>query len=134
MSTIIITGNLTKDADVRTTEKGRKYLLLQLAENIRKRDDKGEFVKDQNGHYENAQTFYHSVFINNSEAVLQGMELKSGTPIKVAGTARFKIQKGANGYDEYVLDRIIGNYIDTDPFGKMDDAALASDREMEDVA
>ena len=37
MTTLITIGNLTKDAEVKTTKNGRKYVLLQIAENIYKR-------------------------------------------------------------------------------------------------
>lgn len=118
MTTVIIIGNLTKDAEVKETKEGRKYVLLQLAENIRKRDDKGEFIKDDNGHYENAATYYHSIFVNRGEAVLQAMDLKTGEPIKVIGTAKFKVIQDDNEYEHYILDRVVGNYIDKNPFAK----------------
>ncbi len=134
MTTTIIIGNLTKDAEVKTAQNGRKYVLLQLAENIRKRDEKGNFVKDANGHYENAQSFYWSVFVNDGNSALTASELKAGKAIKVIGRAKINIEKNADGYNKYVIDRIVATSIDTDPFKELSDPEeLASDEDLNDI-
>lgn len=133
MTTIITIGNLTKDAEVKTTRDGRRYVLLQVAENIRKRDDKGEYIKDANGHFQNEKSFYWSVFVNDGNNALTVSELKAGKAIKVVGRAKINIEKDADGYDKYVVDRIVAKYIDIDPFKQLADTDnMASDEDLND--
>lgn len=134
MTTIITIGNLTKDAEVKTTTDGRSYVLLQLAENIYQRDDNGKIIKNAEGHYQTLQTMYYSVFVNDKTGALTASKLKKGAAVKVVGRAKIKIQKDANGYDQYLIDRISATYIDTDPFKKLPEAnEMATDEEVADI-
>lgn len=134
MTTLITIGNLTKDAEVKTTSDGRNYVLLQLAENIYKRDDNGKIVKNAEGHYETLQTMFYSVFVNDKGGALTASKLAKGQTIKVIGRAKIIVEKDANGYDKYVIDRITASYIDTDPFNNLSEAEeLASDEEVSDI-
>lgn len=133
MATIIVTGNLTKDAETKTNNSG-KYVLLQVAENIAKRDEKGEVMKDKNGHTVNAQTFFHSVFVNKKSVAFDVQNLKSGHAIKVFATPRFKIEKDANGYDRYILESLNAHYVDINPFAKLEESdEMATERALEEV-
>lgn len=115
MAIITFTGNLTKDAVLHTYE-GRKYILLQVAENIRKKNDKGEYEKDAEGHFISVATYYHSVFVNNGNLAFQVQDLKKGDPIRISGIAQLKIIKDSNNYDQYSLDSIVARWVDTNPF------------------
>ena len=121
MTTIITTGNLTKDAITKTSSDGSNYVLLNLAENIYKRDLNGDIEKDENGHYKTIQTNYFSVFVNNKADSLTASNLKQGQSIKVVGKAKINIGSGSNGYPINVIDSISAYSIDTDPFGKLND-------------
>lgn len=127
MTTIITIGNLTKDAEVKTTKDGRKYVLLQIAENIYKRDNNGKILKDENGKYVTLQTMYYSIFVHQNGA-LEASILEKGTAIKVIGKAKIRIEKSADNYDNYIIDSISAYSIDTDPFKKLSEAdELVSD-------
>jgi len=132
MATISFIGNLTKDAERKTTDDGRKYLLLQVAENIRKKDDNGNYVKDDNGHYVSSQTHFYSVFVNDGQAVMQAIDLKKGDPVKVFGIAKFAVEKDSENYDKYVLNSVSALNIDSNPFGQNEEE-LASDAELENI-
>ena len=132
MTTISFIGNLTKDVERKITKDGRKYLLLQVAENIRKKDDNGNFIKDEAGHYVSSKTIFHSVFVNDGKAVMQAIDLKKGNPVKVFGVAKFSVEKDSDGYDRYVLGSTSALSIDANPFGQNDEE-LASDAELEDI-
>ena len=121
MTTIITTGNLTKDAITKTSSDGSAYVLLSLAENIYKRDLNGEIEKDENGHYKTTQTNYFSVFVNNKADSLTTSNLKQGQAIKVIGKAKINIASDSDGYPINVIDSISAYSIDTDPFGKLND-------------
>ena len=134
MTTLITIGNLTKDAEVKATKDGRNYVLLQIAENIYKRDENGKVVKDAEGKYETLQTIYYSVFVNDKTGALSASKLEKGQAIKVIGKAKINIVKDANGYDQYLIDRITAYSIDTDPFKKLAETDdLASDEEMDNI-
>ena len=134
MTTLITIGNLTKDAEVKSTKDGRSYVLLQLAENIYKRDENGKIIKNAEGQYETLQTMFYSVFVNDKTGALTASKLKKGQAIKVIGKARIDIEKDENNFDKYVIDRITAYSIDTDPFKKLSDGAeLASSQEVDDI-
>ena len=134
MALLTFTGNLTQNAELRTHE-GRNYVLLRVAENIRKRNEKGEIERDINGHPINMATYFHSVFVNKGDIAFQVQNLKSGDPIKVSGIAKLKIIKDEEGYDQYVVERIVARYVDTDPFNRSeadnDDSQIAVEEEKE---
>ena len=80
MPMIIFTGNLTQDAERRNHE-GRDYVLLRVAENIRKRNKQGEIERDAAGRPINAATHYYSVFVNKSGIAFQVQKLKAGAMV-----------------------------------------------------
>lgn len=134
MTTLITIGNLTKDAEVKATKDGRNYVLLQLAENIYKRDENGKIVKDAEGKYETLQTMYYSVFVNDRTGALSASKLEKGQAIKVIGKAKIDVEKDKNGFDQYIINRITAYSIDTDPFKKLSETdTLVSDEEMDDI-
>ena len=123
MATMIITGNLTKDAETKTSDTG-KYVLLQVAENIAKRDEKGDIMKDENGHTIAAKTFFYSVFVNKKDVAFDAQNLKKGHAVKVFATPRIEVEKDANGYDRYILESLNAYGIDTDPFSKLKESDI----------
>lgn len=134
MTTLIITGNLTKDAEVKTTENGRNYVLLQLAENVYQRDTEGKIIKNEEGHYETLQTMYYSIFVNENGGALTASNLQKGQAIKVIGKAKINIVKDKNGYDQNIIDRVTAYSIDTDPFKKLEESAeMATEEDVNDI-
>ena len=102
MTTYITIGNLTKDAEQKTTD-GRNYIILRLAENDYERDNNGKIIKDENGHYKVKQTRFHSVFVNEKAGALTASALKKGNPVKIIGKPKFEIVKGTDGFDQNVI-------------------------------
>ena len=134
MTMIITTGNLTKDAEVKATKDGRKYVLFQIAENIYKRDNNGKILKDTDGKYITLQTMFYSIFVNDQAGALTASELTKGQIVKVIGKARIEITKDDNGYDKYVINGISASHIDTDPFNKLsENDEMVSDEELSEV-
>lgn len=127
MTTFITTGNLTKDAEVKTSEDGRSYVLLSLAENIFKRDEKGKVLKNAEGHYETQQTMFYSIFVSEKGGALSASSLTKGQAIKVFATPKIKIEKDARGYDRYVIDSLRAFKIDTNPYQNAPEEELAGD-------
>lgn len=121
MTTIIITGNLTKDAITKTSKNGSEYVLLNIAENIFKRDNNGNILKDENGHSQTLQTNYFTVFVNDKAGALSASKLAKGQTIKVVGKAKINIGSGSNGYPINVIDSISAYSIDDDPYGSSDE-------------
>lgn len=134
MTTLIITGNLTKDAEVKTDKNGRNYVLLNIAENYYKRDNKGKVIKDAKGHYETLETFFHSVFVYEDGGALTASKLKKGQAIKVFCSAKLMILKDENDYDQNAIERLKAYHIDTDPFKKSSETDdIASDETSNDI-
>lgn len=121
MTTIIITGNLTKDAITKTSKNGSDYVLLNIAENIFKRDNNGNILKDQNGYNQTLQTNYFTVFVNDKAGALSASKLAKGQTIKVVGKAKINIESDSNGYPINVIDSISAYSIDTDPYRNSED-------------
>ena len=120
MTTLITIGNLTKDAKTMKSSNGKDYVLLNIAENIFKRDENGKIVKDENGNSITLQTMYYSVFVNEHSGIaLSASNLKKGNAIKVIGKANIDIQKDENGFDQIIVESISAFSIDTDPFNKI---------------
>lgn len=116
MATITFIGNLTKDAEVKISNNGYEYVLLQIAENIRKKDADGNYITDKNGQYVNSQTLFYSVFVNQKNLVSEVQDLKKGHATKITGFCKFQIEKDSNNFDQYILDSISATAIDTTPF------------------
>ncbi len=116
MTTIITTGNLTKDAITKTDKNGNDYVLLNLAENIYKRDTEGKIVKDENGFGVKLDSFYYSIFVNDKAGALSASKLEKGQSIKVVGKANIKKESDANNHIQYIIDSISAYSIDTDPY------------------
>ena len=129
MTILITTGNLTKDAEVKTANDGKKYVLFQIAENVYKRDTNGKILKDAEGKYISSQTMFYSVFVNDKTGALTASALIKGQAVKMIGKARIKLEKDSNGYDQYIINGISALNIDTDPFNKLSETDnMASQR------
>jgi len=135
MSTYITIGNLTKDAEQKTTSDGREYIILRVADNDYKRDQSGKIERDQNGHYVTNQNRYLTVFVSEKAGALSASKLKKGAPVKVIGKPSFEVQKDAEGYDQYILKSISAYKLDTEPFkDKPEDEVIASEEAAADEA
>lgn len=131
MTTLITIGNLTKNADVKTTKDGRKYVLLQIADNIYKKDEKGIKIKNAEGHFETLQTRYFSVFVHEKAGALSVASLEKGHAVKVIGNPKIVIVKDSDGYEKNVIDSITAYSIDVDPFNNLSETdTIASSNDM----
>ena len=133
MPILTFTGNLTQPPALKTTKEGRKYYLLQIAENIRKRNNNGDYIKDTQGHYVNLATYFYSVFIYDHALCFDVQHLTKGDAVYVKGIAHMNVTKNDQGYDTMIVDRITATFIDTNPFDLSlhDQSSLTTDEVME---
>lgn len=122
MTTLITIGNLTKDAQVKSSKNGKEYVLLNIVENIYKRDENGKILKDEKGHYVTLQTMFYSVFVYDNAGALTASNLKQGHAVKVIGRAKIRVEKDSNNYNQNIIDSITAFSIDTDPFNQLSES------------
>lgn len=127
MTTLITIGNLTRDAEVKRTKDGRNYVLLQIADNVYKKDEKGNKIKNAEGHFETLETRYFSVFVHEKAGALTVSSLQKGHAVKVIGNPKIVIVKDSDGYEKNVIDSISAYSVDADPFNNLSDTAVSSD-------
>lgn len=105
---VILVGNLGKDPDVRTTDKGTKIVNLNLATT--------ESWKDkQTGEWKNATEWHRVVIFNERLADVAEKYLRKGRKIFVEGqlkTRKWTDQQGMERYTtEVVADRFRGELV-----------------------
>ena len=130
MTTLITIGNLTRDAEVKATKDGRKYVLLQIADNVYKKDDKGDKIKNAAGHFETLQTRFFSVFVHEKAGALAVSSLQKGHAVKVIGNPKIVIVKDSDGFEKNVIDSITAYSIDSDPFNKLSETSEIATNEV----
>lgn len=117
MTTLSFTGNLTANPLKKQTQNQQPYYLLQVAENIRKRE-RGAFIKDAKGHFVTVATYFHSVFVFNPILCSQIQNLTVGAPISLNAILKLKVVKGEDNYDRNQIDSLVATSINTAPFRK----------------
>ncbi len=115
MASITITGNLTKDAQLKTGKNDQPYVILRIAENIPK-PSKGKILKENANQQFDQETFFHSVFVNEPQMIDITKDLKKGQAIKVTGRANVSTEKDNSGFDQNVLKSIKASSINLEPF------------------
>ena len=73
---VVLTGNLTKDPDARTTPNGLAICKLRLAVNTRRRNGAGDWEEKAN---------YFSVTVFGRQAESCGQYLRKGRPVAIDG-------------------------------------------------
>ncbi len=95
---VILVGNLGKDPDVRTLEKGAKKASFSLATS--------EFYKDQEGQ-KVEHTEWHNIVLWNRLAEIAESYLKKGQTIYLEGSIRTRTWNDEHGNKHYVTE-IVG--------------------------
>ena len=114
-------AGLTKEPLTNQTADGKNYYLLRLAHNVFKRDEKGDYIKDEKDYKVVAQTNYISVFAHSGcDGVLDLSGLKPGDLVRISGQAKFKTQLDENNYEQSVLTSVTASKINTNPFDKQE--------------
>lgn len=89
MSTITITGNLTRDPELRFTPSGKAVANLGVAENHRRRDDSGEWV--------DGETTYWRVSVWGDQAEHVAESLAQGHLVVVVGRTGTRVWTPTDG-------------------------------------
>jgi single-strand DNA-binding protein len=93
INVVAITGNLTRDPKLRTTEGGTKVCNLRVAVNSRRKNGNDEYEDKAN---------YFNVTVWGAQGKACAEHLKKGAPIAVEGRLDWKEQGEGEDYREYV--------------------------------
>lgn len=88
INVVVLTGNLTKDPEMRATTGGTDVATLRLAVNGRRKDSNGEWVDDPN---------YFDVTAFGGQARACGEHLSKGRPIAVHGRLDWREWEAKDG-------------------------------------
>lgn len=89
----VITGNLTRDPKLRTTEGGTKVCNLRVAVNGRRKNGNDEYVDKPN---------YFNVTVWGAQGEACAEHLKKGRPVAVEGRLDWREQGEGDEHREYV--------------------------------
>jgi single-strand DNA-binding protein len=92
---VLLSGRLTRDAELRFTPAGVAVATLPLAHNRRYRDDAGEWKED---------TTYVTVTVFRRLAELAGERLRKGSAVLVEGRLHGRSWTGTDGRTHKVLE------------------------------
>ena len=98
VNVVVITGNLTRDPKLRTTEGGTKVCNLRVAVNGRRKNGNDEYVDKPN---------YFNVTVWGAQGEAAPSYLDKGRPVAVEGRLDWKEQGEGDDHREYV--QIIAN-------------------------
>jgi single-strand DNA-binding protein len=135
---VIMTGNLTRDPELRSTPSGAAVCSLRLASNTRRRDAAGEWFDKPN---------YFDITVFGAAAENCATYLSKGSPIAVDGRLEWREWEDAEGNRrqavEVVADRVQflngrdrGAHHDGEPLGESDvelEPAAVGGGEEEDI-
>jgi single-strand DNA-binding protein len=80
INSVVVTGNLTKDPELRSTNSGTSVAKLRIAVNTRKKDASGEWVDAPN---------YFGVTVFGRMAEICSEYLSKGRPVAIAGRLKW---------------------------------------------
>jgi single-strand DNA-binding protein len=100
INSVVITGNLTRDPDLRSTGNGNDVCNLRVAVNGRRKNGSGEYVDKPN---------YFNVTVWGAQGEACAEHLKKGRPVAVEGRLDWKEQGEGDDHREYV--QIIANMV-----------------------
>ncbi|HWW66538.1 MAG TPA: single-stranded DNA-binding protein [Solirubrobacterales bacterium] len=93
INSVVITGNLTRDPDLRSTEGGTKVANLRVAVNGRRKNGNEEWVDKPN---------YFNVTVWGAQGESCAEYLAKGRPVAVEGRLNFRERDTDDGHREYV--------------------------------
>ena len=93
INSVVITGNLTRDPDLRSTEGGTKVANLRVAVNGRCKNGNEEWVDKAN---------YFNVTVWGAQGESCAEYLAKGRPVAVEGRLDFRERDTDDGHREYV--------------------------------
>ena len=93
INSVVITGNLTRDPDLRSTEGGTKVCNLRVAVNGRRKNGNEEWVDKPN---------YFNVTVWGAQGESCAEYLAKGRPVAVEGRLDFRERDTDDGHREYV--------------------------------
>jgi single-strand DNA-binding protein len=93
INSVVITGNLTRDPDLKTTEGGTKVCNLRVAVNGRRKNGSEEWVDKPN---------YFNVTVWGAQGESCAEYLAKGRPVAVEGRLEFRERDTDDGHREYV--------------------------------
>ncbi|HEX5983895.1 MAG TPA: single-stranded DNA-binding protein [Solirubrobacterales bacterium] len=100
VNVVVITGNLTRDPKLRTTESGTKVCNLRVAVNGRRKNGNDEYVDKPN---------YFNVSVWGKQGERCAEYLAKGRPVAVEGRLDWKEQGEDDDHREYV--QIVANIV-----------------------
>ena len=98
---VILTGNLTRDPELRSTGSGTPVCSLRLASNTRRRDADGEWVDKPN---------YFDVTVWGAQGENCATYLQKGRPVAIDGRLEWREWEDQNGNKRQAVD-IIANSV-----------------------
>lgn len=96
----LISGNLTKDPDLRETPNGTPVCSMRVAVNTRKKDSYGEWVEKPN---------YFNVTVWGEQAKACAQYLKKGKPVFVDGRLEWREWTDSDGKTREVVEIVAQN-------------------------
>lgn len=128
INSVVITGNLTRDPDLRSTESGTKVCNLRVAVNGRRKNAHEEWVDKPN---------YFNVSVWGGQGESCATYLAKGRPVAIQGRLDFRERDGDDGHREYVsIVAEAVQFLGTKPQdenGAGEEAAVTGEQESEDI-
>ena len=94
---VVMTGNLTRDPELRTTPSGTSVCSLRIACNTRRKDSSGEWVDKPN---------YFDVTVWGRQGENAAEYLQKGRPVAVDGRLEWREWEDGNGNKRQAVDII----------------------------
>ena len=94
---VVMTGNLTRDPELRTTPSGTSVCSLRIASNTRRKDASGEWVDKPN---------YFDVTVWGAQGENCAQYLQKGRPVAIDGRLEWREWEDQNGNKRQSVDII----------------------------
>lgn len=98
MNSLCLTGRITKEPDLKTTQSGNSYLLFTLAVDRGFKDDNGNYITD----------FIPCVAWNN-QAEFISKYVQKGNMIEITGSIQSRTYQTQSGENRTVIEAIVDN-------------------------
>ena len=98
MNNLCLTGRITKEPEIKTTQSGNKYLMFTLAVDRGFKDDKGNYITD----------FIPCVAWNN-QAEFISKYVQKGNMIEITGSIQSRTYQTQSGENRTVIEAVLDN-------------------------
>ena len=98
MNSLCLTGRITKEPDLKTTQSGNSYLLFTLAVDRGFKDDNGNYITD-----------FISCVAWNNQAEFISKYVQKGNLIEITGSIQTRTYQSQNGENKYLTEVIVNN-------------------------